>query len=129
MLPKIFDPFFTTQDKSTGAGLGLSVVYGIVKRNSGWIDVKSEVGIGTEFILTFPSANEGRTKPVRRTGKVRGGCEKILVADDEPDILRLLETSLTNLGYTVVCAKNGIEAVQRAEDDVQLIILDIMMPE
>jgi CheY-like chemotaxis protein len=104
-------------------------VYGIVKQTGGSIDVKSEVGVGTEFILRFPSSNESRRRSVSSTARMTGGSEKILVADDEPELLRLLETCLTGLGYSVVCAKNGIEAVEHAEDDVRLIILDMIMPE
>jgi signal transduction histidine kinase len=129
MLPKIFDPFFTTKEKSKGTGLGLSVVYGIVKQTGGSVDVKSEVGIGTEFILRFPSSSEVRRRAAQHAARPAGGSEKILVADDEPEMLRLLETGLTDLGYSVVCARNGIEAVQCAENDVRLIILDMIMPE
>ena len=114
IMSKIFDPFFTTKDKSQGTGLGLSVVYGIVKQSGGSIDVRSEVGSGTEFVLTFPSirriSQESRTGRSRRTG----GAEKILVADDEPEMLRLLEETLSDLGYSVVCARNGVEAVEWA---------------
>ncbi|HLH29632.1 MAG TPA: ATP-binding protein [Terriglobia bacterium] len=128
-LSKIFDPFFTTKEKSKGTGLGLSVVYGIVKQTGGSIDVKSEVGVGTEFILRFPSSSEVRRRATQQAARVTGGSEKILVADDEPELLRLLQTGLSELGYSVVCAKNGIEAVENAEDDVRLIILDMIMPE
>jgi nitrogen-specific signal transduction histidine kinase len=128
-LPKIFDPFFTTKEKSKGTGLGLSVVYGIVKQTGGTIDVKSEVGIGTEFTLTFPSTDESRHRKARRTMPRPGGSEKILIADDEPEILKLLEATLMELGYSVVCARNGIEAVEQAQSDVKLIILDMVMPE
>jgi len=128
-LPKIFDPFFTTKEKTKGTGLGLSIVYGIVKQIGGTIDVKSEVGSGTEFILSFPSCTEKRRKPVHQTVKARGGSEKILIADDEPDMLNLLKSVLTELGYSVVSACNGIEAVESATDDVRLIILDMIMPE
>jgi signal transduction histidine kinase/CheY-like chemotaxis protein len=129
MLPKIFDPFFTTKDKAKGTGLGLSVVYGIVKQTGGSIDVKSEVGIGTEFILRFPSSSEARRRAAQPAARPAGGSEKILVADDEPEMLRLLEAGLSELGYSVVCARNGLEAVQHAENDVRLIILDMIMPE
>ena len=128
-LSKIFDPFFTTKDKSKGTGLGLSVVYGIVKQTGGSIDVKSEVGTGTEFVLAFPSSSEARRKAAQQAVRTSRGSEKILIADDEPEMLNLLETSLTELGYSVVCARNGIEAVEYAEDDVKLIILDMIMPE
>jgi PAS domain S-box-containing protein len=129
VLPKIFDPFFTTKDKSKGTGLGLSVVYGIVKQIGGTIDVKSEVGAGTEFILTFPSCQEGRRKAIQQSPKVAGGTEKVLIADDEPELLKVLEGLLTELGYSVVSARNGVEAVEYATDDIRLVILDMIMPE
>jgi signal transduction histidine kinase/CheY-like chemotaxis protein len=128
-MPKIFDPFFTTKHKSKGTGLGLSVVYGIVKHIGGLIDVKSEVGAGTEFILSIPFSGEVRRKSPQREMKPPRGSEKILIADDEPEILKLVETAMSDLGYSVVCATNGIEAVERADDDIRLIILDMIMPE
>ena len=129
ILPKIFDPFFTTKDKSKGTGLGLSVVYGIVKEIGGTIDVKSEDGAGAEFILTFPACREIRRKTAHHPVRAEGGAEKILIADDEPEMLRLLETILKDLGYSVVSATNGFEAVDYANDDIRLIILDMIMPE
>jgi signal transduction histidine kinase/CheY-like chemotaxis protein len=129
ILPKIFDPFFTTKDKSKGTGLGLSVVYGIVKQIGGAIDVRSDPGAGTEFVLTFPACHEVRRKAAQQSARPAGGAEKILIADDEREILSLLETALTDMGYTVISAANGIEAVDYAADDVDLIILDMIMPE
>jgi PAS domain S-box-containing protein len=129
ILSKIFDPFFTTKDKSKGTGLGLSVVYGIVKQIGGTIDVKSEPGAGTEFILTLPACHEVRRKAIPQCARTSGGAEKILIADDEPELLKLLETVLKDLGYSVISARNGIEAVENATDDVRLIILDMIMPE
>ena len=129
ILPKIFDPFFTTKDKSKGTGLGLSVVYGIVKQMAGTIDVTSEVDKGTEFIITFPSSAESRRKSALQAVTPAGGSEKILVVDDEPEMLNLLQTAMKDLGYSVVCARNGVEAVENAADDIKLIILDMIMPE
>jgi signal transduction histidine kinase len=129
VLPKIFDPFFTTKDKSKGTGLGLSVVYGIIKQTGGTIDVQSEAGAGAEFTLTFPASNESRRRTVRRQERTANGSEKILIADDEPEILKVLEKTLSDLGYSVLCARNGLEAVEQAESDVKLILLDMIMPE
>jgi two-component system, cell cycle sensor histidine kinase and response regulator CckA len=129
ILSKIFDPFFSTKDKVQGTGLGLSVVYRIVKQTGGSIDVKSEVGAGTEFVLKFPSCSETHRKASRKSARRTNGSEKILVADDEPEMSRLLEHGLSELGYTVVCAKNGVEAVEYTDHTVRLIILDMIMPE
>jgi PAS domain S-box-containing protein len=128
-LPKIFDPFFTTKEKTKGTGLGLSVVYGIVKQTGGTIDVRSDLDLGTEFLLTFPSSSERRRNTVQKEVRATGGSEKILVVDDEPEMLNLLQTVMKDLGYTVVCAKNGVEAVEQAAEDIKLIILDMIMPE
>jgi len=127
-LPKIFDPFFTTKEKSKGTGLGLSVCYGIVKQMGGTIAVDSTVGKGTEFTITFPSCNEVKRNSLGPDGAPKGGTEKILIVDDEEDIVFILEAALKSLGYTVVSARNGIEALERAGDDIDLIILDMIMP-
>ncbi len=128
-LPNIFDPFFTTKEKTKGTGLGLSVVYGIVKQSGGSIDVKSELGVGTEFTITLPLTSEARKSAAQHDVKPAGGSEKIMIVDDEPEMLNLLEVLLKELGYSVVSAKNGREALECAEDDVNLIILDMIMPE
>jgi PAS domain S-box-containing protein len=128
-LPNIFDPFFTTKDKSKGTGLGLSVVYGIVKQSGGSIDVKSEVGVGTEFTITLPLTAEASKISTQQDLKPAGGAEKIMIVDDEPEMLNLLELLLKDLGYTVIAATNGREAVELVDDDVHLIILDMIMPE
>jgi CheY-like chemotaxis protein len=128
ILPKIFDSFLTTKDKK-GTGLGLSVVYGIVKQIGGTVDVKSEPRAGTEFVLSLPASHELRRRAEHQCTQPVRGAEKILIADDEPEILKLLETVLKDLGYSVISAANGIEAVDYAADDIRLIFLDMIMPE
>jgi two-component system, cell cycle sensor histidine kinase and response regulator CckA len=128
ILPSIFDPFFTTKDKSKGTGLGLSVVYSLVKQIGGSIDVRSEVGSGTEFAITFPAHVEAPEVPVLKLKEPAGGSESILVVDDEPEMRNLLETILKSIGYNVVCAANGMEAVEKVTSDFQLVIMDMMMP-
>jgi CheY-like chemotaxis protein len=91
--------------------------------------VQSELGAGTEFVLTLPACHEVRRKAAHQSTKPVGGAEKILIADDEPEMLKLLETVLKDLGYSVISATNGIEAVDYASDDIRLIILDMIMPE
>ncbi len=129
ILQNIFDPFFTTKDKSKGTGLGLSVVYGIVKQSRGSIDVKSEVGAGTEFIIRIPLTMDARRSAIQNDAKPAGGTETILIVDDEPEMLNLLEILLKDLGYSVRSARNGREAIELAGDDIDLIILDMIMPE
>jgi signal transduction histidine kinase len=128
IMSKIFDPFFTTKDKSRGTGLGLSVVYGIVKQAGGFIDVASEIGKGTEFIVTFPASDDAARRPAGTDGPMAGGTERILIVDDEVEILELLQTTLKGLGYSVVVANDGIDAVEKISDDIDLVILDMIMP-
>jgi CheY-like chemotaxis protein len=128
ILSKIFDPFFTTKDKSKGTGLGLSVVYGIVKQAGGTVDVVSQLGNGAEFVLTFPSSDESAHHAAAADGAMSGGSERILIVDDEPEMLELLQTALESLGYSVAIARNGLEAVETLSKDVHLVILDMIMP-
>ncbi len=128
VLPKIFDPFFTTKEKSKGTGLGLSVVYGIVKQAGGSVDVESELGKGTEFIMKFPCSEESAKRTAASNSPMRGGSERILIVDDEPEMLNLLENTLSSVGYSVVRAENGLEAVEAISGDVELVILDMIMP-
>jgi two-component system cell cycle sensor histidine kinase/response regulator CckA len=124
---RIFDPFFTTKDKSKGTGLGLSVVYNLLKHLNGTIDVQSELGSGTEFILTFPACSRDAVRDVA-DGNPVGGTEKILIVDDEPEMLDLMETALKSIGYQIVTARNGREAVDAVTEDIHLVITDMMMP-
>jgi two-component system cell cycle sensor histidine kinase/response regulator CckA len=124
---RIFDPFFTTKDKSKGTGLGLSVVYNLVKQLNGTIDVSSAVGAGTEFILTFPACGvEGERALTDR--KPTGGNERLLIVEDEPEMLDLMENAMKSVGYSVITARNGHEAVDAVTEDIALVITDMMMP-
>ncbi len=111
ILPRIFDPYFTT--KKYGTGLGLAVVYSIVKRHKGYIEVNSEPGKGTEFVILLPATEEEvpvsePEEPVPSTGEGR-----ILVMDDEPDIREMLSELLSSFGYEVDTAADGKEAVEK----------------
>lgn len=128
VLPKIFDPFFTTKEKSKGIGLGLSVVYGIVKQAGGVVDVESELGKGTEFSMKFPCSEDAAIRAAASEGPMTGGTERILVVDDETEMLELLQNTLRGLGYTVVRAQNGLEAIEAISNEVELVILDMVMP-
>jgi CheY-like chemotaxis protein len=128
ILPNIFDPFFTTKDKSRGTGLGLSVVYSLVKQIGGAIDVHSEIGYGTEFVLRFPACAGSSDSPRLQLPESSTGSEQILIVDDEPEMRNLLATVLEGMGYRVLCVKNGLEAVNQVTSEYQLVIMDMMMP-
>src|SRR5207237_9665304 len=107
-------PFFTTKEVGKGTGLGLFTVYGIVKQHQGWIEVESEVGRGTTFHV-FLTASFGAEAPVVEpisSVVARGRGETILIAEDEPGICRLAARILRNLGYQVLEAASGLEAIQ-----------------
>lgn len=130
---KIFEPFFSTKG-SKGTGLGLSTVYGIVKQHKGNINVYSEKGRGTTFKVYLPVTGEA-DKAYVETGNIiqdLKGTETILVADDEPSIRRLIQDTLGPLGYRVVVASCGEEALQRIimlDNNIDLLLTDIIMPD
>ncbi|HET6450246.1 MAG TPA: ATP-binding protein [Spirochaetia bacterium] len=133
VLPKIFDPFFTTKGPGEGTGLGLSIVYGIVKQHNGQIDVSSEAGTGTTFRVTLPASAEGEVEaaaaPVPETRT--GGRETILVVDDEVAVRSLVRISLSEVGYTVLEAGDGLEALEtfrRHGTSIDLVLIDLIMP-
>ena len=131
-LRRIFEPFFTTKDIGKGTGLGLAVVYGIIKQHDGFIHVDSEPDQGTAFRV-YLNAQDALTheEPSSNNIALKGGSETILVAEDEETLRELARTVLEALGYRVVLASNGEEAVSVYEavtGHVDLVILDLIMP-
>jgi len=128
---RIFEPFFST--KSQGTGLGLSMVYGFIKRSKGNIKVNSEPGIGTSFQLYLPRA-EGEEQQngqiAEHSGTAVRGTETLLVVDDEACLLELAEESLQALGYRVLTAGNGRQALERLAEEpaIDLLFSDVVMP-
>jgi CheY-like chemotaxis protein len=126
---RVFDPFFTTKG-TAGMGLGLSVVYGIVERHGGKIAVESELGRGTRFSIRFPSAEKNAIPPLEEKTTMSPRSAKLLVIDDEVDILDLVSDILVENGYDVVTAKNGPDGIKSyGERPADLLLCDLGMRE
>ncbi|MEW6711427.1 MAG: response regulator, partial [Candidatus Riflebacteria bacterium] len=130
----IFEPFFTTKPKDKGTGLGLATVYGIVKQNRGYIDVYSQPEVGSCFKVYFPVIDSEGEEPREGTEKsiIAEGCERILLTEDEPAILKITKRILERLGYKVTAVLSPLEAldeVKRNPGSFDLLITDIIMPE
>ena len=129
---RIFEPFFTTKPVGQGTGLGLAVVYGIVRQHDGFIDVTSAPGEGTRFTVHLPAIDAPLPRRLRAVrGRGAGGGETILVAEDEGALCRVAERLLTGLGYEVVTAADGCEAIamfSRHRERIDLLLLDLVMP-
>jgi len=129
---RIFEPFFTTKEMGRGTGLGLAMVYGIIKGHKGYINVYSEKGEGTNFTIYLPASEKEVTREVKTSEKLLTGHETILLVDDEEMIITVTRDILESVGYTVWSAKSGHEAIEfykSDKDKIDLIILDMVMPE
>lgn len=133
VLEHIFDPFFTTKSMGKGTGMGLATVYGAVKQNRGTIDVYSEVGTGTCFKIFFPRGSEKPSEiATRDTGKMPGGSETILLVEDNALTLNFSLKALNTLGYRVLAAVNGEDAVHLADQfpgSIHMLITDVSLPD
>jgi signal transduction histidine kinase len=133
ILPRIFDPFFTTKEPGKGSGLGLAMVFGIVKQHHGWIECTSTVGRGTCFDIFLPRTGQHAIdEPAAgEPGPSRRGHETILLVDDEASLRELGRTILQGSGYQVLLAEDGLQAVEtyrREQARIDLVILDLTMP-
>jgi PAS domain S-box-containing protein len=134
-IDKIFDPFFTTKGMAKGTGMGLSVVYGIIKKHRGWINVESEPGQGTKFLIDFP-AIDGETSDEEEKkihiDQLSGDGESILFIEDNPDVIKVGRIILQDNGYNVESATNASEALEKfknKKDQYNLIISDVVLPD
>ena len=132
-LPHIYDPFFSTKEVGKGTGLGLAQVYGIVRQHDGFIDEESEVGKGTTFDIYLPTLGV-RVKPPTKAVPEDLSCgrgELVLVAEDEPFVVDLIEKMLKRLGYRALTAGNGQEALRiydQHREKIVLVLTDLIMP-
>lgn len=138
-LTRIFEPFFTTKDVGEGTGLGLATVYGIIRQTDGFLDVESEVGKGTSFIIYLPRTDEVdlEVHDVEESKEELDdhdltGTERILIVEDEDAVRTFSERALTNKGYEVITAISGEDALQVLETvdvhGLDVMITDVVMP-
>ncbi len=133
-LERIFDPFFTTKGLGRGTGLGLASVYGIIKAHGGYIDVDSEQGVGTTFHIYFPAIDKSNIHshiPHKGPDRIKPGKGTIFMVDDEEIIIDVSIEMLKKIGYRVLKALSGKEAIseyQASSAKIDLVILDLIMP-
>jgi PAS domain S-box-containing protein len=128
----IFEPFFTTKPEGAGTGLGLSVVFGIIKQHNGFIDINSEVGKGSAITVYLPvTHSKAKAIPASPTSKTSGGSETILIVEDNPQVRNLARLILKGAGYRVLEAEDGqhaMEVFSKYQEDIDLVISDVVMP-
>jgi len=129
-LQKCFDPFFTTKPVGEGTGLGLSTTYGIIKSHDGVIRVQSDPNNGSSFYITLPLVESDQEIKSEKTPPIaRGSGERILVVDDEEQILQAMMDLLNGLNYRPVLARNGKEGLKKYKEfEPEIVLLDINMP-
>ncbi len=133
-IPQIFEPFYTTKKAGEGTGLGLSMVYGIIKQNNGFINVYSEPGHGSTFRIYLPRCNDGLMPEIKKESRSaqHQGNETILIVEDEMVLLEIARTILERQGYKVLAVSSPREALKIAReqnDRISLLISDVIMPE
>jgi two-component system cell cycle sensor histidine kinase/response regulator CckA len=128
---RIFDPFFTTKAMGRGTGLGLAMVYGIIKGHGGMIEVTSELGQGTTFEIYVPATEKAIVKEQAAAMDILTGTETILLVDDEPMVLEVTRELLESMGYRVHAVGSGQEAIavyMEKSNEIDIVILDMIMP-
>ncbi|MBT8352228.1 MAG: response regulator, partial [Deltaproteobacteria bacterium] len=128
---KIFDPFFTTKEMGRGTGLGLASAYGIIKNHNGIINVESDKGHGATFTLYLPASEKDVHEEKKTKPDIINGSETILLVDDEDMVIDVGQRMLNRLGYKVMTAKSGKEALQTYQmknHSIDIVIIDMIMP-
>jgi PAS domain S-box-containing protein len=129
---RIFEPFFTTKEMGRGTGLGLATVYGIIKNHGGFIEVNSKQGEGTTFNVYLPATEIEVVEEKSADEELVRGSENVLLVDDEDLIIDIGEQILKRMGYTVLVARSGREAIaiySEKKGDIEMVILDMVMPD
>jgi CheY-like chemotaxis protein/anti-sigma regulatory factor (Ser/Thr protein kinase) len=132
---RIFEPFFTTKPTGQGTGLGLATIYGIVKQADGHVLVYSEVGRGSTFKVYLPALTKpvpATTHPVSPAEVLAGGTETILICEDDDTVRQLVAHMLRDVGYTILTAANGDDALRQSAQHngaINLLITDVIMPD
>ncbi len=128
---RIFDPFFTTKPQGKGTGLGLAMVYGIVKQSGGGIEVASRLGAGSRFTIWLPRPDAIMAPELSVTATPTGGNQTILLVEDESEVRALAAEILSDFGYRVIDAPDGVSALERLHasgQDISLMLTDVVMP-
>jgi CheY-like chemotaxis protein len=129
---RIFEPFYTTKGTGKGTGLGLAIVYGVAQQHNGFVEVLSEPGKGSNFLVYLPLIDsECPEKAGVDEAENLHGAETILLAEDEESIRDLVRSVLEDYGYTVHAVENGMEAVEKFREhqsNIDLLIFDVIMP-
>ncbi|MCF6178214.1 MAG: response regulator [Geopsychrobacter sp.] len=130
---RIFEPFFTTKDIGKGTGLGLAMVYGIIKQNSGYVTVTSQPQQGSTFMIDLPIVQHQQPSTKKTNAPIMPGQgqETILIVEDETDLREMAQTALQQFGYQVIQAVNGQDAVEKFhihQHQINLVLMDVVMP-
>jgi PAS domain S-box-containing protein len=134
-IQKVFEPFFTTKKTGEGTGLGLSVVYGIIKEHQGWVNVESRPGKGAKFMIYLPACSERPTSDKlsgRSCENLQGEGKKILLVEDDVTIRKFMEVQLKKNGYQVVTAENGAQSMEIIKNEgksIDLLFTDVVLPD
>jgi nitrogen-specific signal transduction histidine kinase len=132
-LARAFEPFFTTKEVGKGTGLGLSMVYGFVRQSDGYVTIESAVGMGTTICLYLPRSTQApvvEADVAQALDAPMGGGQQVLLVEDDDEVMNVTVAMLTKLGYDVVCARNGTDALAMLKDGLRLDLLfsDVVMP-